>query len=89
MRRACQIAAVECLRDSPTPRELEASHLRGALAVKADEMPFRDAAGEQEVQPAALVEMLVSSGVLNRNRANRRFVQFTYDPVAERLAAMA
>ena len=51
--------------------------------------PPEDVSGEKEVKPAALVEMLIRSGVLNRNRANRRFVQFTYDPVAEQLAAMS
>ena len=58
------------------------------LAGKADELRFRDVSGEKDVKPAALVEMLIRSGVLNRNRAKRRFVQFTYDPVAEQLAAM-
>jgi len=89
MIRACRIAAAEALRDSPTPRQLDAEYLRGVLAGNAKELPFRDVSSEKEVQPAALVEMLISSGVLNRNRANRRFVQFTYDPVAEQLAGMA
>lgn len=84
--RACRIAATESMREGPSPRELDAEYLRGVLAAKADELPFRAVDGMREVHAAALVDMLVSSGVLNRNRANRRFVQFAYDPVAEQLA---
>jgi hypothetical protein len=49
-------------------------------------MTFRNAKNDKPVDPAAIIEMLVASGVLNRNRTNRR-LQFAYDPVAEQLAA--
>lgn len=85
MVRACRIAALECLRDSPTPREISRIQLRTALLVKADDFPFRDASGEDEVNAEQVVDMLLDSGVLTRNQANHSYVQFTYDPVAEEL----
>ena len=41
---------------------------------------------DKSVDPAAVIEMLVECGLLNRNQINRR-LQFAYDPVAEHLAA--
>jgi hypothetical protein len=38
------------------------------------------------VDPAAIIEMLVDCGLLNRNVTNRRLL-FAHDPVAEYLAA--
>ena len=43
---------------------------------------------DESIDPAAVIEMLVECGLLNRNRTNRR-LQFAYDPVAEQLAARA
>ena len=88
MVRACRLAAVESLRGADTPREIESQYLRGVFARESDGLRFADASGEGSVAPAAVVEMLVTSGVLLRNQENRRWLQFTYDPVAEQLAAL-
>lgn len=53
---------------------------------EADKSAFMDAQSEAKVEPVAVIEMLVSSGLLKQNLTNRR-LQFTYDPVAEYLAA--
>ena len=84
MVRACRIAATEALRHSDTPRELDSEYLRGVLVREADKLKFMNDANTAPVDPAAVVDMLVTCGVLNRNRTNRR-VQFAYDPVAEQL----
>lgn len=88
MARAAAITAVEAVlaSESLVPGEIERSYLRGVLKSKADEMPFMDEQNAGKVDPAAVIEILVSSGLLNRNRTNRR-LQFAYDPVAEYLAA--
>lgn len=86
MVRACRLAAIESLRDSPTPRQVDIEYLRGVLARAADELPFHDARHETQLRPAKVIELLLDCGVLHRNRAQRRFLQFTYDPVAEELA---
>ena len=86
MLRAASIAATEAVRESLTPREIEQVYLRGVLVKEADAMPFMNAKNDKPVDPAAIIEMLVVCGLLNRNRTNRR-LQFTYDPVAEQLAA--
>ncbi|MBF0304149.1 MAG: hypothetical protein HQL41_00670 [Alphaproteobacteria bacterium] len=83
MARAAAIAAVEAVREHLSPRELEQHFLRGVLVA---EGPFVDARNAPSVEPAAVVEMLVSSGLLERNQVNRR-LRFAYDPVAELLAA--
>jgi hypothetical protein len=88
MLRAASIAAKEAVREKLVPREIEQSYLRGVLAKEADAMPFMNARNDKSVDPAAIIEMLVESGLLNRNRTNRR-LQFAYDPVAEQLAAHA
>jgi hypothetical protein len=49
-------------------------------------MAFMNARNTTSVDPAAVIEMLVDGGLLNRNVTNRR-LQFAYDPVAEHLAA--
>lgn len=49
-------------------------------------MAFMNANNNGSIDPAAMIEMLVECGLLNRNRTNRR-LQFAYDPVAEQLAA--
>ena len=49
-------------------------------------MAFMNAKNSASVDPAAIIEMLVGCGLLNRNKTNRR-LQFAYDPVAEHLAA--
>ncbi len=86
MVRAAAIAALETVRDSLTPREIEQGYLRGVLAKEADDLAFMNAANESVVDPASIIEMLVQCGLLNRNQTNRR-LQFAYDPVAEHLAA--
>jgi hypothetical protein len=45
-----------------------------------------NAGNDKPVNPAAVIELLVQCGLLNRNRTNRR-LQFAYDPVAEQLVA--
>jgi hypothetical protein len=56
------------------------------MSREADVIPFMNARNDKPVDPAAVIEMLVQCGLLNRNRTNRR-LQFAYDPVAEQLAA--
>jgi hypothetical protein len=56
------------------------------LVKEADAMAFMNARNNASIDPAAIIEMLVVCGLLNRNVTNRR-LQFTYDPVAEHLAA--
>jgi hypothetical protein len=88
MLRSATIVAKEAVRESLAPRELEQSFLRGVLIKEADVIPFMNAKNDKSVDPAAIIEMLVECGLLNRNRTNRR-LQFAYDPVAEQLAAHA
>jgi hypothetical protein len=45
-----------------------------------------NARNDKALDPAAVIEILVECGLLNRNKSNRR-LQFAYDPVAEHLAA--
>jgi WD40 repeat protein len=85
MMRAAEIAAGEATREGTTPREIEALYLRGVLVKEADGLPFMNNAGNQKIDPAELIDMLVECGLLNRNPINRR-LQFAYDPVAEHLA---
>jgi hypothetical protein len=86
MVRAASAAAIEAVRDSLVPREIERLHLRAILMKEADEIAFLSAQKTEVVEPATVIDMLVASGLLTKNRANRR-LQFTYDPVAEFLAA--
>jgi hypothetical protein len=88
MLRAASVVACEAVRESLIPREIEQPYLRGVLVKEADTMPFMDAKHNKSIDPAAIIEMLVDCGLLNRNRINRR-LQFAYDPVAEQLAARA
>jgi hypothetical protein len=80
MLRAASIAAAEAVRESLTPREIGQELLRGVLLTQADTMPFMNAKNDKPVDPAAIIESLVTCGLLNRNRTNRR-LQFAYDPV--------
>jgi len=84
--RAASIAATEAVRESLVPREIEQAYLRGVLVKEADAMGFMNARNTGPIDPAAVIEMLVDCGLLNRNVTNRR-LQFAYDPVAEHLAA--
>jgi WD40 repeat protein len=86
MLRAASIAAREAVRESLVPREIEQSYLRAMLVKEADAIAFMNAKNDESIDPAAIIEMLVDCGLLNRNRTNRR-LQFAYDPVAEQLAA--
>jgi hypothetical protein len=87
MLRAASLAATEAVRESLAPREIEPAYLRGVLVKEADGMSFMNAGNTlTPVDPAAIIEMLVGCGLLNRNVTNRR-LQFAYDPVAEHLAA--
>jgi hypothetical protein len=86
MLRAAAIAATEAVRESLVPREFEQAYLRGVLVQEADRLAFMNASNSAPVEPAKVIELLVQSGLLNRNRINRR-LQFAYDPVAEHLAA--
>jgi WD40 repeat protein len=88
MMRAASISAVESIRETLVPREIEQSYLRGVLVNDADPMAFMNVKNDKSVDPAAIIEMLVECGLLNRNRTNQR-LQFAYDPVAEQLAAHA
>jgi len=88
MARAAWITAVEAVREheSLVRGEIEQSFLRGVLVSEADETPFMDARNASKVDPAAVIEKLVSSGLLQRNPANKR-IRFTNDLIAEILAA--
>jgi len=86
MLRAASVAATEAVRESLAPREIEQAYLRGVLVKEADAMAFMDVRNTASIDPAAIIEMLVDCGLLNRNVTNRR-LQFAYDPVAEHLAA--
>ena len=86
MLRVASVAATEAVRESLGPREIEQAYLRGVLVKEADGMAFMNARNTTSVDPAAVIEMLVDGGLLNRNVTNRR-LQFAYDPVAEHLAA--
>jgi WD40 repeat protein len=88
MLRAASIAARESLRNRVVPGEIEQAYLRGVLVKEADALPFMNSKNNSSIDPAAIIEMLISCGLLNRNRTNRR-LQFAYDPVAEKLAAHA
>jgi WD40 repeat protein len=88
MLRAASISAREAVREDLIPREIEQSYLRGVLVKEADNLAFMNAKNDNLIDPAAIIEMLVECGLLNRNRTNRR-LQFAYDPVAEHLAARA
>ena len=82
------IAAREALRGQAVPGEVGPDYLRGVLVEAAEKSPFMNAANEEILNPAAIIEMLVDCGLLYRNRINRR-LQFAYDPVAEQLAALS
>ncbi|MBV8336450.1 MAG: hypothetical protein JO358_13610, partial [Alphaproteobacteria bacterium] len=84
--RAASVAATEAVGESLAPHEIEQAYLRGVLVKEADGMGFMNARNTASVDPAAIIEMLVDCGLLNRNVTNRR-LQFAYDPVAEHLAA--
>ena len=88
MLRAASIAAVEAVRESLEPREIDQSYLRGVLVTKADPIPFMNSEKDTSIDPARIIEMLVDCGLLNRNKTNLR-LQFAYDPVAEQLTAYA
>jgi hypothetical protein len=85
MLKAASITATEAVREGLVPREIEHAYLRGVLVKKADGLAFMNAKNDNPVDPAAVIEMLVVCGLLNRNRIRR--LQFAYDPVAERLTA--
>ena len=86
MRRASSLAAVEAVRETGNALQIERLRLRSVLQTEADRMPYMDAANAEEVSPAALIDRLVSAGLLNETRPDDR-LQFAYDPVAEYLAA--
>jgi hypothetical protein len=86
MLRAASVTAMEAIRESLAPREIEQAYLRGVLVKEADGMPFMNAKSNGMKDPAEIIEMLVDCGLLNRNVTNRR-LQFAYDTVAEHLAA--
>ena len=85
MIRAAAITSLEAFRDSNAPREIDRAHLRGVLTADADGTPFMNGANAGDVPPPAVIDHLVASGLLHEPRIGR--VQFTYDPVAEYLAA--
>ena len=58
------------------------------LAKEADALKFMNAENNEVIEPAAIIDMLVDCGLLNRNQTNRH-LQFAYDPVSENLAAYA
>ena len=86
MIRAASAVAVEAVRERLVPTEMSPDFLRATLIKEGDELPFMNDAQNAKVDPAAMTEMQVASGLLNRNRSNR-MLQFAYDPVAEHLAA--
>jgi hypothetical protein len=86
MRRAAGITATEAVRETLVPREIDPEYLRGVLVTAADKLPFLDSRREQAVNPAAVLDRLIDSGLITRNQINRN-LQFAYDPVAEQLYA--
>ncbi|MBY6068809.1 hypothetical protein KUW17_18850 [Leisingera aquaemixtae] len=85
--RAAGLAAVEAVRgEDHLPREFTHDFLRGVLQRAADEQVFMNEQKTEEVTPAKLIDFLETCGILSRNLVNSR-LQFTYDPVAEYLAA--
>ena len=84
MKRAASIAAMESVQDHLVPQEFPEQQLNWALVTECNAMKFYDAKGETEVTAPKLVDMLVQSGLIVRG-ANK--LQFSYDPVAEYLAA--
>jgi hypothetical protein len=86
MLRAASMAATEAVRENLVPREVEQAYLRGVLVKAADAIAFMNERRNAAIDPAAIIEMLVDCGLLNRNITNRR-LRFAYDPVAELLAA--
>jgi len=53
---------------------------------EADTLPFKNTDQNKNLDAAAILDMHLSSWLLNRNRSNR-MLQFAYDSVAEHLAA--
>lgn len=84
MERTASVAAIEAIRANGVPRELNRVQLRDALQFEADRSGFLDM-NSCVVSPEAVIERLVTSGLLNRSSNNAR-LQFAYDPVAEYLA---
>ena len=82
--RAAAIAAIESIQEELVPREISERQLQGAFARARNAAQFYDGDGVYEVTPQRLVKMLLLSGVIvwGRNK-----LHFTYDPVAEHLAA--
>jgi hypothetical protein len=86
MLRAAAFAAMEAIRETLVPQEIEREFLRGVLSKEADALAFMSAERAKKVDPSAVIEMLTTCGLLDENRSNHR-LQFAYDPVAEYLAA--
>ncbi len=85
LRSAC-IVAIESIRESLAPREVSADYLRAALTSEADKEPFMNNDGSKKLSAAVVLDYLIQSGLVMRNKHNRN-LQFVHDSVAEHLAA--
>ena len=86
MKRAAAIAAITSVQNHLNPREFSEQQFRQALTTESNAVSFHNAAGDNEIMVARIVEMLVRSGLIVRGIETSR-LQFAYDPVAAYLAA--
>ena len=86
MKRAAAIASIVAIQERLSSTEFSEAQLRQALTTAGNSEKFANAAGDGELMVANLVEMLVQSGLIVRGMTYSR-LQFSYDPVAEYLAA--
>ncbi len=84
MERAAGVAAIRAVQDRLIPGEVSVSELRETLMAEINSDEFYDVAGKESIRPPEVVNLLVESGLLVRWSNT---LQFTYDPVAEYLAA--
>ena len=87
--RAASVAAIESVRHELAPREIKVDLLHGVLTYEADSVSFLDPKMKKgpSVSSARIVDVLIDCGLLQRKKPDNEKLQFTYDPVAEHLAA--
>ena len=88
--RAISCVAYTATLDSGAPREVSIERARGALEMlaKRDGIPFVAQDGENVIPSLRIIEELTRSAIIH-DSAGKRFIQFTYDPVAEIMANRA
>ena len=84
MERAAGVIAVASVRDRLTPLSLTEEQVRMVLDGAMDEQGFFDEQGKRMLASPEVMDMLVSAGLIVEKTYQ---VQFSYDPVAEYLAA--